>query len=154
VSPPDDPVLLGPDADAEEVARKILLDQLTGQARSRAELATKAGADMLFIEAMEGEAQFEKVANSFDLPLLFNYTTSGQRTPLIPIEDLRRMRYAVIIMPTQSLLIATQAMQSFLTRLRAGDDARALSSEGMPWSEFNTFIGADEQMALSEKYGS
>ncbi|HSJ20722.1 MAG TPA: regulatory protein RecX [Nocardioidaceae bacterium] len=38
---PDDPVLLGPDADAEEVARKILLDQLTGQARSRAELATK-----------------------------------------------------------------------------------------------------------------
>ena len=39
--PPDDPVQLGPDADAEEVARKILLDQLTGQARSRAELATK-----------------------------------------------------------------------------------------------------------------
>ena len=41
MSPPEDPVLLGPDADAEEVARKILLDQLTGQARSRAELATK-----------------------------------------------------------------------------------------------------------------
>jgi regulatory protein len=41
VYPPDDPGLLGPDADAEEVARKILLDQLTGQARSRAELATK-----------------------------------------------------------------------------------------------------------------
>ncbi len=39
--PPEDPVQLGPDADAEEVARKILLDQLTGQARSRAELATK-----------------------------------------------------------------------------------------------------------------
>lgn len=39
--PPEDPVLLGPDADDEEVARKILLDQLTGQARSRAELATK-----------------------------------------------------------------------------------------------------------------
>jgi regulatory protein len=34
-------VLLGPEADAEEVARKILLDQLTGQARSRSELATK-----------------------------------------------------------------------------------------------------------------
>jgi regulatory protein len=31
----------GPDADHEAVARKILLDQLTGQARSRAELATK-----------------------------------------------------------------------------------------------------------------
>ena len=39
--PPEDPATLGPDADAEEVARKILLDQLTGQARSRAELETK-----------------------------------------------------------------------------------------------------------------
>ena len=38
---PEDGVLLGPDADAEEVARKILLDQLTGQARSRAELAER-----------------------------------------------------------------------------------------------------------------
>jgi regulatory protein len=38
---PEDHVALGPDADAEEVARKILLDQLTGQARSRSELATK-----------------------------------------------------------------------------------------------------------------
>jgi regulatory protein len=39
--PPDDEQTLGPDADAEAVARKILLDQLTGQARSRAELAGK-----------------------------------------------------------------------------------------------------------------
>jgi regulatory protein len=39
--PPEDPVTLGPDADADAVARKILLDQLTGQARSRSELATK-----------------------------------------------------------------------------------------------------------------
>ncbi len=38
---PEDAAELGPDADPEEVARKILLDQLTGQARSRAELAEK-----------------------------------------------------------------------------------------------------------------
>ena len=41
-----------------------------------------------------------------------------------------------------------------LARLKAGEDARALSNEGMAWSAFNTFIGADEQMALGEKYGS
>src|SRR5689334_25278851 len=37
-SPADD---LGPDADPESVARKILLDQLTGRARSRSDLAAK-----------------------------------------------------------------------------------------------------------------
>jgi regulatory protein len=35
---------LGPDADPEAVTRKILLDQLTGQARSRSELAGKLAA--------------------------------------------------------------------------------------------------------------
>jgi regulatory protein len=39
--PPEDRVAQGPDADPETVARKILLDQLTGQARSRKELADK-----------------------------------------------------------------------------------------------------------------
>jgi regulatory protein len=39
--PPPDPVADGPEADPESVARKILLDQLTGQARSRKELSDK-----------------------------------------------------------------------------------------------------------------
>jgi regulatory protein len=39
--PPDDDQDLGPDADPESVARKILLDQLTGRARSRADLEKK-----------------------------------------------------------------------------------------------------------------
>ncbi|WP_435741595.1 regulatory protein RecX [Nocardioides sp. SYSU DS0663] len=42
--PPEDAVAAGPPADAEAVARKILLDQLTGQARSRKELADKLAA--------------------------------------------------------------------------------------------------------------
>ena len=39
--PPEDETAAGPDADAESVARTILLDQLTGRARSRRELADK-----------------------------------------------------------------------------------------------------------------
>jgi regulatory protein len=39
--PPPDEGAAGPDADQEAVARKILLDQLTGQARTRSELAGK-----------------------------------------------------------------------------------------------------------------
>jgi regulatory protein len=38
---PDDEVAAGPEADPESVARKILLDQLTGRARSRKELSDK-----------------------------------------------------------------------------------------------------------------
>lgn len=42
--PPEDEAAKGPDADPESVARRILLDQLTGQARSRKELAGKLAA--------------------------------------------------------------------------------------------------------------
>ena len=41
---PADPVAQGPDADPESVARTILLDQLTGRARSRKELSDKLAA--------------------------------------------------------------------------------------------------------------
>ena len=41
IATPPDPVADGPEADHEAVARKILLDQLTGQARSRKELSDK-----------------------------------------------------------------------------------------------------------------
>ncbi|MGZ4465296.1 MAG: regulatory protein RecX [Nocardioides sp.] len=43
-APPPDPVSEVPEADPESVARKILLDQLTGQARSRRELSDKLAA--------------------------------------------------------------------------------------------------------------
>ena len=39
--PPEDEAAAGPDADAESVARTILLDQLAGRARSRRELGEK-----------------------------------------------------------------------------------------------------------------
>jgi len=42
--PPADSAAEGPDADVEAVARTILLDQLTGRARSRRELADKLAA--------------------------------------------------------------------------------------------------------------
>lgn len=40
-APPPDPVADGPEADQEAVARKILLDQLTGRARTRHQLAER-----------------------------------------------------------------------------------------------------------------
>lgn len=40
-APPEDVAVQVPEADAEAVARKILLDQLTGQARSRKELSDR-----------------------------------------------------------------------------------------------------------------
>ena len=59
---PPDPVAAGPAADPEAVARKILLDALTGQARSRKELADKLAKKLVPIEiAVRLLDRFEEV---------------------------------------------------------------------------------------------
>ena len=111
----------------------------------------RAGADVLFIEAPRDEDQVERVAKAFDTPLLYNYAAGG-RSPLLPFARLRALGYAIIILPVDTLLVATKAMAGFLAALRAADDAVALGEQALPFAEFNAFIGATEQMALADRY--
>jgi 2-methylisocitrate lyase-like PEP mutase family enzyme len=121
------------------------------EALRRGEAAAKAGADVLFIEAPRDEAQVERVAQAFDTPLLYNYA-SGGRSPMLPFPRLRALRYAIIILPVDTLLVATKAMTDFLAALRAGDDVRSLGEHAVPFAEFNALIGATDQMALADRY--
>jgi 2-methylisocitrate lyase-like PEP mutase family enzyme len=121
------------------------------EALRRGEAATRAGADVLFIEAPRDEAQVERVAAAFDTPLLYNYA-SGGRSPLLPFPRLRALGFSIIILPVDTLLVATKAMASYLAQVRARDDVGTLGEVGMPFMEFNALIGADEQMTLADRY--
>ena len=121
------------------------------EALRRGDGAVRAGADVLFIEAPRDEAQVEQVAKAFDTPLLYNYAAGG-RSPLLPFARLRALGYAIIILPVDTLLVATKAMAGFLAALRAGDDAVTLGEQALPFAEFNALIGATEQMALADHY--
>jgi len=121
------------------------------EALRRGEAAARAGADMLFIEAPRDEAQVEKVAKSFDTPLLYNYATGG-RSPLLPMATLRALRYAIVILPVDTLMVATRAMADFLAEVRKRDDVLALADRYFSFAEFNRLIGATEQMALADRY--
>jgi 2,3-dimethylmalate lyase len=121
------------------------------EALRRGEAAARAGADVLFIEAPRDEAQVEKVARAFETPLLYNYA-SGGRSPLLPMATLRALGYAVVILPVDTLMVATKAMVDFLAEVRRRDDVLSLAERYFPFAEFNTLIGVTEQMALAERY--
>ena len=121
------------------------------EALRRGEAAARAGADVLFVEAPRDEAQVEKVAKSFDTPLLYNYA-SGGRSPLLPMATLRALRYAIVILPVDTLMVATKAMADFLGEVRRRDDVLALADRYFSFAEFNTLIGVTDQMALAERY--
>jgi 2-methylisocitrate lyase-like PEP mutase family enzyme len=123
------------------------------EALRRGEAAARAGADVLFVEAPRDEAQVERIARAFDVPLLYNYT-SGGRSPLLPFAQLRALGYAILILPIDTLLVATQAMADFLAGLRERDDVRALSTPAMSFADFNDLIGTSDQMTLAARYTS
>jgi len=119
----------------------------------RGEMAVKAGADMLFVEAPTTEEQIERVARAFDTPLLFNYAPGG-RSPLLPFARLRDLGYAVILLPVDTLFVAARAVQDFLRELRAGDAVPASADRYFPFREFNELIGVAAQFALGERYSA
>jgi 2,3-dimethylmalate lyase len=121
------------------------------EALRRGEAAARAGADVLFIEAPRDEAQVERVATAFDTPLLYNYA-SGGRSPLLPMHALRALGYAIVLLPVDTLLVATRAIVDFLAEVRRRDDVLSLADRYFPFAEFNELIGAVDQMALADRY--
>ena len=123
------------------------------EALRRGEAAARAGADVLFIEAPRDEAQVEKVAKSFDTPLLYNYAMGG-RSPLLPIPRLRELGFGLVIFPVDTLLVATKAMADLLGELRKREDVVSLADRYCSFGDFNTMIGTVEQVALADRYTS
>jgi 2-methylisocitrate lyase-like PEP mutase family enzyme len=121
------------------------------EALRRGEAAARAGADVLFIEALRDEAQVEQVARSFDTPLLYNYAVGG-RSPLLPIPRLRELGFAVVLLPVDTLLVATKAMADLLAELRRREDIVSLYDRYYSFAEFNALMGATDQMALADRY--
>lgn len=121
------------------------------EALRRGEAAVRAGADVLFIEAPRDEAQVARIAKAFDTPLLYNYA-SGGRSPLLPMPALRALGYAIVLLPVDTLMVATRAIVDFLAEVRRRDDVLSLADRYFPFAEFNELIGAVDQIALADRY--
>ena len=82
---------------------------------------------------------------------LYNYA-SGGRSPLLPMATLRALGYAIVILPVDTLMVATKAMADFLAEVRRRDDVLSLAERYFSFAEFNGLIGVTEQMELAERY--
>jgi 2,3-dimethylmalate lyase len=121
------------------------------EALRRGEAAAKAGADVLFVEAPRNEEQVARIARELDTPLLYNYAPGG-RSPLLPFARLRELRYAIILLPVDTLFVAAKAVADFIRDLKAGDDVLRLADRYLSFREFNELIGVTAQMALADRY--
>ena len=76
-----------------------------------------AGADIVFVESPESEAEMQAISDQIDAPLLANMVNGG-RTPLLSAERLQEMRYAVAIHPAIGFLSVGAALRKAYTDLQ------------------------------------
>ncbi|HEX3657668.1 MAG TPA: methylisocitrate lyase [Pirellulales bacterium] len=91
--------------------------------RARQYLA--AGADWIFPEALASREEFERFAREIDAPLVANMTEFG-KSPLLSLDELADLGYAVALFPVTLLRVAMKAVEAALGVLATDGTQRDL----------------------------
>jgi 2-methylisocitrate lyase-like PEP mutase family enzyme len=113
---------------------------------TRANLYGATGADVCFIEAPEGLDELKRTPREVRYPLLVNMLTGGV-TPILPVEELERLGYKIVVCPIETLLVAGTAVQRLI---------QSLLSRGrvdLPAAEMMTFAHVKEVLGLGDVLG-
>ena len=121
------------------------------EALKRAEAYAKAGADILFIESPESEAEMERIGRHFDLPLLANMADGG-RTPILPKQRLQELGYKIAIFPATGLLAATAALQRVYRVLKDQGSSDTLAGELLAFDELCRLVGFEHVWAFETRW--
>ncbi|HSV41241.1 MAG TPA: regulatory protein RecX [Nocardioidaceae bacterium] len=144
VAVPVDKVSQGPDADPEAVARKILLDQLTGQARSRSELAGKLAKKGVPAEvASRLLDRFEEVGLVDDSAFAREWVTSRQSS--------RGLARRALAQELRRKGIDDEVAQEALAEVDPDDEVA--SARELVRRKLRTVAGLDRQVAIRRLSG-
>ena len=117
----------------------------------RAHAYVNAGADVLFVEALESVDEFAAVgAESFGVPLVFNWVEGG-RSPALGVDQIADLGYRLLLYPISLLLTATAAMQATLAQLRSGA-MPDVDQQADPFAAFTDAIGLPEVLEIQHRY--
>ena len=109
-----------------------------------------AGADIIFVESPESEAEMAEIGRRIDKPLLANMVHGG-RTPLLPVDRLAELGFAIAIFPALGFLSAGHALRDAYEDLkRHGQTTAAVPLYS--FTEFNHLIGFPDVWEFERRY--
>jgi len=121
-------------------------------AMKRTEAYAKAGADILFLEAPESEAEMAKACAAFDKPMMANMADGG-KTPILPAATLKELGYAFAIYPAMTSLAAAAAMEKALLHLKSAGTSQSPDIPLFNFMEFCSLIGFEDVWAFEKRWG-
>ena len=118
----------------------------------RCEAYVKAGADLLFIEALRTPEEAERAVKSFDVPLLYNFVETG-KSPLIPAPELEQLGFKVVIFPASALLTVCRAVADLMRQLKERGTTSHLLDRMVSLEDCFNIVGLDDMLSRDASYG-
>ncbi len=117
----------------------------------RCEAYTRAGADVLFVEALRSPEEAERVVRSVDLPLLYNFVETG-KSPLIPAPELERLGFKLVIFPVSALLTVSRVVSNLMQDLKMQGTTAHLLENMVRLEDCFEAVGLSEMLAQDGRY--
>jgi 2-methylisocitrate lyase-like PEP mutase family enzyme len=115
------------------------------EALRRGEAFLKAGADALFIEAPQSEAELKKIAATFKGALLVANMVEDGKTPWLAPEALHALGYRIALYPITALLAAAKTLEDVYGKVIAGRASEVTSR--LKFGEYNEVVGLADAIA-------
>ncbi|MDB5411859.1 MAG: isocitrate lyase and phosphorylmutase [Rubritepida sp.] len=116
----------------------------------RAQAYREAGADMIFVEALETMEQMAAVPKLFDCPTVFNFALGG-RSPTPSGAEIGRLGFRFVQNP-DVVFAVTRALRDLYAEVRREGTYAALADRMCGFGEFNDILGFDRVAELDSRY--
>jgi 2-methylisocitrate lyase-like PEP mutase family enzyme len=120
-------------------------------ALKRGEAYGEAGADIVFIEALESEDEMRQACARIKKPMMANMADGG-KTPIRSKAELAAMGYQVAIFPATTGLAAAHAAKVALSVLKETGTSVSPNVPLFSFAEFNSLIGFEDVWAFEQKW--
>jgi 2-methylisocitrate lyase-like PEP mutase family enzyme len=121
-------------------------------ALKRGQAYADAGADIVFIEALESEEEMRQACVCIKKPMMANMADGG-KTPIRSQRELAAIGYRLAIFPATTGLAAAHAAEMALSVLKETGTSISPAPSLFPFNEFNSLIGFEDVWAFERKWG-
>jgi carboxyvinyl-carboxyphosphonate phosphorylmutase len=116
----------------------------------RCQAYVEAGADVLFVEAVRSQEEIQRLVREVTAPLLYNFVEHG-KSPLLPIMELQRLGFKIVIFPGSIMLAVLPLVREILAEIKQQGTTEELLHRMTNVVELFETMGLSEMLALDAR---
>ncbi len=121
------------------------------EAVRRGQAYAEAGADIVFVEALQSADEMRRACTAIRAPLMANMSDGG-KTPIRPATELAALGYRLAIWPAMAALAASAAIEQAMQHLKTTGSSLTPQVPLFSFDEFCRMVGFGEVWAFEEKW--